>query len=135
MQSKAEMKKIIQIPNAPKPIGPYSQAILSNDTLYVSGQIPMCPLEGELKCSTIEEATHQVLTNIKVLVETAGMQLKDIVKCSIFLGDMDDFAAVNSIYEQFFNDLPPARETVQVARLPLDVPIEISCIAVKSKIA
>ena len=133
MQSKRKMKKIIQIPNAPKPIGPYSQAVFVNDTLYVSGQIPMCPIEGELKCSTIEEATNQVLTNIKVLVETAGLSIEDVVKCSIFLKNMDDFADVNAVYERFFIDLPPARETVQVAKLPLDVTIEISCIAVKSK--
>ena len=128
------MKKIIQIPNAPKPIGPYSQAVLSNDTLYVSGQIPMCPIEGELKCSSIEEATQQVLTNIKVLVETADMQIEDVVKCSIFLKDMNDFASVNAVYETFFSDMPPARETVQVAKLPLDVPVEISCIAVNSNL-
>ena len=123
------MKKIIQIPNAPAPIGPYSQAILSKNTLYVSGQIPMCPLEGELKIQTIELATEQVLTNIKVLVETAGFSMEDVVKCSIFLKDLNDFAKVNSVYEKFFDTMPPARETVQVSRLPLDVPIEISCIA------
>ena len=123
------MKKAIQIPNAPAPIGPYSQAILSNNTLYVSGQIPMCPLEGFLKCSTIEEATNQVLQNIKVLVETAGFKMNDVVKCSIFLKSMDDFNAVNCIYETYFTDTPPARETVEVKKLPLDVPVEISCIA------
>ena len=123
------MKKIIQIPNAPSPIGPYSQAVLSKDTLYVSGQIPMCPLKGELKIKNIEIATEQVLTNIKVLVETAGFKMEDVVKCSIFLKDLNDFAKVNSIYETFFDTMPPARETVQVSKLPLDVPIEISCIA------
>jgi 2-iminobutanoate/2-iminopropanoate deaminase len=133
VQIKRQMKKIIQIPNAPKPIGPYSQAVLSNNTLYVSGQIPMCPISGELKNSTIEESANQVLTNIKVLVETAEMQMSDVVKCSIFLKSMDDFAAVNAVYETFFNDAPPARETVQVAQLPLDVSVEISCIAIKSE--
>ncbi len=123
------MKKAIQIPNAPAPIGPYSQAILSNNTLYVSGQIPMCPLEGELKCSSIEEATNQVLQNIKVLVETAGFTMNEVVKCSIFLKSMDDFAAVNKVYETYFTDIPPARETVEVKKLPLDVPVEVSCIA------
>lgn len=123
------MKKAIQIPNAPAPIGPYSQAILSNNTLYVSGQIPMCPLEGVLKCSTIEEATNQVLQNIKVLVETAGFKMDDVVKCSIFLKSMDDFNAVNKVYETYFTNIPPARETVEVRKLPLDVPVEISCIA------
>lgn len=125
------MKKIIQIPNAPAPIGPYSQAVLSNNTLYVSGQIPLCPIEGELKCNTIEEAANQVLTNVKVLVETAGFSMKDVVKCSIFLKNLDDFTEVNSIYETFFNTVPPARETVEVSKLPMDVPLEISCIAMK----
>ena len=127
------MKKIIQIPNAPKPIGPYSQAVLSGNTLYVSGQIPMCPIGGVLKCETIEEATDQVLSNIKVLVETAGLNMTDVVKCSIFLKDLDDFTRVNKVYETYFEDLPPARETVQVAKLPLNVPIEISCIAKKNE--
>lgn len=123
------MKKKIQIPNAPSPIGPYSQAVLCNDTLYVSGQIPMCPHEGELKCDTIEQASDQVLQNIKVLVETAGFTMEDVVKCSIFLKSMDDFNAVNKVYETYFTDTPPARETVEVKKLPLDVPVEISCIA------
>lgn len=131
MQSKLKMKKIIQIPNAPKPIGPYSQAVLAGNMLFVSGQIPMCPIEGELKCGSIEEATNQVMTNIKVLVETAGLSMADVVKCSIFLKNLDDFAAVNAVYEQYFTENPPARETVQVAKLPLDVPVEISCIALK----
>lgn len=123
------MKKIIQIPNAPAPIGPYSQAILCKDTLYVSGQIPMCPLEQELKLESIEMATDQVLTNIKALVETAGFKMEDIVKCSIFLKDLNDFSRVNAVYEKYFETNPPARETVEVSKLPLDVPVEISCIA------
>lgn len=123
------MKKIIQIPNAPAPIGPYSQAILCKDTLYVSGQIPMCPLEQELKLESIEIATNQVLTNIKALVETAGFTMEDIVKCSIFLKDLNDFSRVNAVYEKYFETNPPARETVEVSKLPLDVPVEISCIA------
>lgn len=123
------MKKIIQIPNAPAPIGPYSQAILCKDTLYVSGQIPMCPLEQELKLESIEMATDQVLTNIKALVETAGFKMEDVVKCSIFLKDLNDFSRVNTVYEKYFETNPPARETVEVSKLPLDVPVEISCIA------
>lgn len=123
------MKKIIQIPNAPAPIGPYSQAVLVKNTLYVSGQIPLCPIEQELKCADIQEATHQVLKNIKVLVETAGFDLSDVVKCSIFLKSMDDFTVVNAVYSEYFEINPPARETVQVSKLPLDVPVEISCIA------
>lgn len=125
------MKKIIQIKNAPAPIGPYSQAILNNNTLYVSGQIPLNPFSGELITNSIEDATKQVLENIKALLTEAEMSLTDVVKCSIFLKDLNDFEIVNMVYKSFFTSFPPARETVQVSKLPLDVPIEISCIAVK----
>jgi 2-iminobutanoate/2-iminopropanoate deaminase len=124
------MKKIIQIPGAPAPIGPYSQAILKNDTLYVSGQIPLNPVSGELVTETIDAATRQVLENIGALLAEAGMDYTHVVKCSIFLKDLNDFAVVNGIYASFFTAEPPARETVQVSKLPMDVPIEISCIAV-----
>lgn len=126
------MKKAISIPGAPKPIGPYSQAILSGNTLYVSGQIPLNPHNGELVIESIEASTHQVMNNIKALLDEAGMNIENIVKCSIFLKDLNDFALVNQVYGSYFTNTPPARETVQVSRLPLDVPIEISCIAVKS---
>ena len=125
-------KKAIQIPNAPAPVGPYSQAILSGNTLYVSGQIPLNPESGELEIDTIENATKRVLSNIGKLLEAAGFTFNDVVKCSIFLKNLNDFATVNGIYASYFPGIPPARETVQVARLPLDVNIEISCIAVKS---
>jgi 2-iminobutanoate/2-iminopropanoate deaminase len=125
-------KKAIQIPNAPAPVGPYSQAILSGNTLYVSGQIPLNPETGILEIDTIESATHRVLKNIGKLLEAAGFQFEDVVKCSIFLKDLNDFVVVNGIYASYFQGIPPARETVQVARLPLDVNIEISCIAVKN---
>lgn len=125
------MKKIIQIPGAPAPIGPYSQAILKNDTLYVSGQIPVNPESGELMVQDIETATSQVLNNIGALLAEAQMDFSNVVKCSIFLKDLNDFAAVNAIYASFFKNEPPARETVQVSKLPMDVPIEISCIAVQ----
>ena len=125
------MKKVIQIPGAPAPIGPYSQAILVNDTLYVSGQIPLDPVSGSLVSDSIENATHQVMKNILALVKEAGMSVENIVKCSIFLKDLGNFEAVNEIYGSYFRSLPPARETVQVSRLPKDVDIEISCIAVK----
>lgn len=124
------MKKIIQIPGAPAPIGPYSQAILKNDTLYVSGQIPLDPKTGSLVVENIELATTQVLTNIGSLLKEAGMDFSNVIKCSIFLKDLNDFVAVNGIYASFFSTEPPARETVQVSRLPMDVPIEISCIAI-----
>ena len=125
------MKKIIQIPGAPSPIGPYSQAILKNDTLYVSGQIPLNPSSGELVVDTIENACKQVLENISKLLDEVGMNFSNVVKCSIFLKDLNDFTSVNAIYATYFSENPPARETVQVSRLPMDVPIEISCIAIK----
>ncbi|MBI1835820.1 MAG: RidA family protein [Flavobacteriia bacterium] len=125
------MKKAVQISGAPAPIGPYSQAILANNTLYVSGQIPLNPANGELVIDSIQHATHQVLKNIFALLAEEGMNEDNVVKCSIFLKDLNDFAIVNEIYGSYFKNIPPARETVQVAKLPLDVPIEISCIAVK----
>jgi 2-iminobutanoate/2-iminopropanoate deaminase len=125
------MKKAIQIPGAPAPIGPYSQAILQGNTLYVSGQIPLDPFTGNIVIDSIENATHRVLKNISALLNEAGMELTDIVKCSIFLKSMDDFAQMNAVYAEYFKNTPPARETVQVSKLPLDVTIEISCIAIK----
>lgn len=125
------MKKAIQISGAPTPLGPYSQAILAKNTLYVSGQIPLNPINGNLVIDTIENATKQVLSNIFALLKEAGMDEENVVKCSIFLKDLNDFTAVNEVYSTYFTKTPPARETVQVAKLPLDVPIEISCIAVK----
>ncbi|PKR80387.1 reactive intermediate/imine deaminase [Brumimicrobium salinarum] len=125
------MKKVITIPNAPQPIGPYSQAVLKNDTLYVSGQIPIDPKTGVLQNHNIKVATQQVMENIKALVETAGLEMSDIIKCSIFLKSMNDFTEVNEVYAQYFNAAPPARETVEVKKLPMDVSVEISCIAIK----
>ena len=125
------MKKAIHITGAPAPIGPYSQAILINDTLYVSGQIPLDPLTGDLRVDSIETATHQVMINIGSLFKEVNLDYSNIVKCSIFLKNMDDFAQMNPIYASYFSSVPPARETVQVSKLPMDVNIEISCIAVK----
>lgn len=125
------MKKAIQIQGAPAPIGPYSQAILHGNILYVSGQIPLNPFSGDLVVNSIQDATHQVMKNITALLEEAGMNRDNIVKCSIFLKSMDDFAEMNAVYGSYFTAIPPARETVQVSKLPLDVPIEISCIAIK----
>ena len=125
------MKKAIDIPNAPKPVGSYSQAILNNDTLYISGQIPLDPITQKLELDSIKKATAQVMSNIQALLNAAGMTTEHVIKCSIFLKDMNDFSEVNEIYSSFFSGTFPARETVQVAKLPLDVPIEISCIASK----
>lgn len=124
------MKKALSIPGAPAPIGPYSQAILKGDTLYVSGQIPLNPVTGELVIDTIENATSQVMENIGALLKEAGMTFDHVAKCSIFLKDLNNFESVNKVYGSYFQDTPPARETVEVARLPKDVPVEISCIAI-----
>jgi len=125
------MKKAVTISGAPAPIGPYSQAIFANNTLYVSGQIPLNPVDGSLVVDSIQNATHQVLKNIFALLAEEGLNEDNVVKCSIFLKDLNDFSVVNEIYGSYFKNIPPARETVQVSKLPLDVPIEISCIAVK----
>lgn len=126
------MREIFSIPGAPKPIGPYSQAVKVNGTLYVSGQIPLNPQTGDLVLDSIENATHRVMQNIQALVEEAGMQMKDVVKMSIFIKDMGQFSQINSVYAQYFTGDFPARETVQVADLPMGVPIEISCIAIEN---
>lgn len=125
------MKKTIHTPGAPAPLGPYSPAVLVDKTLYMSGQIPLNPVNGELVVDTIENATHQVMKNILALLKEAEMDVSNIVKCSIFLKDLNDFSKVNEVYGSYFISNPPARETVQVAKLPLDAPIEISCISIK----
>jgi len=123
--------KIIKTKNAPEPIGPYNQAILANNTLYVSGQIALDPITGKLINNTIEEETHCVLKNIEAILKEAGLHFSNIVKCTIFLKDMNHFSKINEVYGSYFTQNPPARETVEVSRLPKDVNVEISCIAVK----
>lgn len=124
-------KKPIQIPNAPAPVGPYSQAIRKGDTLYVSGQIPLNPSTGLLEMQSIEIATTRVLQNIDALLQEAGFDTDDVVMVSIFMKDLQEFQAMNQVYAAYFEGVAPARQTVQVSRLPLDVNIEISCIAQK----
>ena len=124
------MKTKIFTPNAPEAIGPYSQAILSNETLYCSGQIAL-DKDGNLKNSSIEDETVQIFKNINAILNEVNMTFENIVKSTIFLKNMDDFSTVNSIYEKYFKSSPPARETVEVSRLPKNVNIEISVIAVK----
>ena len=125
-------KKIITTLNAPAPIGPYNQAVLSGKTLYISGQIPLIPNKMEILNSTIEEEADLVMNNLKAILETAQMTFKHVVKTSIFLSNMDDFAKVNDIYGRYFdNDNAPARETIAVKTLPKSVRVEISMIAVK----
>ncbi len=125
------MKKIIKTENAPAPIGPYNQAIMAGDTLYISGQIAINPESGDLVCNTIEEETKQVMANLKAVLNEAGFDLINVVKTSIFLSDMNSFAKVNEIYGQYFTHDFPARETVAVKTLPKNVNVEISAIAVK----
>ncbi len=126
------MKKIIITPNAPAPIGPYNQAVLSGNTLYTSGQIAINPANNELVLNNIEAETKQVMHNLKAVLEAANMTFENVVKSSIFISNMDDFAQINTVYGSFFNEAnAPARETVQVARLPKNVNVEISMIAVK----
>ncbi|TDD95966.1 RidA family protein [Flavobacterium cellulosilyticum] len=125
------MKKIIYTENAPAPIGPYNQAVLKGDTLYTSGQIAINPKSGELIIANIEDETNQVMENMKAVLEAAGMTFENVVKTSIFIINMDDFAAINKVYGAYFNEkTAPARETVQVACLPKNVNVEISMIAV-----
>lgn len=125
------MKKIIKTPKAPMPIGPYNQAVLSGNTLYISGQIPMNPETSTLVTDTIKDSALQVMKNLKAILAEAGMTFENVVKTTIFLQDMNDFAQVNEVYGQFFNpETAPARETVQVGKLPLGVGVEISMIAV-----
>jgi 2-iminobutanoate/2-iminopropanoate deaminase len=124
-------KQIIQTKEAPAPIGPYNQAILAGNTLYVSGQIALDAQSGELINENITEETHQVMKNMEAILSEAGLHFSDVVKCSIFVKDMGNFATINEAYGIYFKETAPARETVEVARLPKDVNVEISCIAIK----
>lgn len=123
------MKEIINSLKAPAPIGPYSQAIKSGNTLYVSGQIPLDESTGKLVKGSIEEETNQVMKNLSFILDEAGLSFSDVLKCSIFVSDMGNFANVNSVYGRYFSENPPARETVEVSGLPKGVNVEISCIA------
>jgi len=125
------MKKIVATDNAPQAIGPYSQAIQYGDFLFVSGQIAIEPKTGDIIEGDIEAQTEQVLKNISAIIAEAGMSLQNMVKCTCFLKDMNDFVRFNSVYENYFSESPPARETVEVARLPKDVLLEISAICGK----
>ena len=125
------MKKVINTKNAPKAIGPYSQAILSGNTLYCSGQIAINPDTGNLVIENITTETNQVMKNILAVLKAADMTFDNVVKCSIFMIDMNDYSAVNQVYAKYFSENPPAREAVQVSVLPKNVNVEISIIAVK----
>ena len=124
-------KKVINTPNAPAPIGPYNQAILANNILYISGQVCIDPATGNLKNKDLQEETHQVMHNLKFILQEAQMNFNNVVKTTIFLTDMNRFSEVNDIYGKYFEGDFPARETVEVSALPKFVNVEISMIAVR----
>jgi len=124
-------KEIIFSSDAPSPIGPYSQAVKTGNTLYLSGQIALDPVTGELINENITEETHAVMKNMDAVLRAGGFAFSDVVKCTIFIRDMGQFATINEAYGQYFKSNPPARETVEVSKLPKNVNVEISCIAVK----
>jgi len=125
-----EMKKEVKTDKAPQAIGPYSQGIVANGFVFCSGQIPIVPQTGELNTGSIEDQTRQVLKNVSAVLEAAGTSLDNAVKATVFLQDMNDFAAMNKVYAEFFKTPFPARAAVQVARLPRDVKVEIEVIAI-----
>lgn len=124
-------KNVIYSANAPEPIGPYSQAIQAGDLLFVSGQVAIQKSSGNIVTGNIQDETHQVMKNLGEILKAASLNFSNVVKCTIFLTDMNNFPKVNEAYGSYFANQPPARETVEVSRLPKDVNVEISCIAVK----
>ena len=131
-KNKTDMKRIINTSNAPKPIGPYNQAVISGDLMFISGQVAFDPNTDELVLDDIQSETKQVMENLKSILEEANLSFNNVVKTTIFLSDMNDFQQVNEVYGSYFsNNQAPARETVEVSRLPKDVNVEISMIAQK----
>ncbi|MDR9456304.1 MAG: RidA family protein [Salegentibacter sp.] len=127
------MKRIIKTKNAPAPIGPYNQAVMSGNMLFVSGQIAINPETGELEISDLKRETSLVMENLKAILKEAGLGFEDVIKTSIFISDMNNFVQINEVYAKYFDaETAPARETVEVANLPKFVNVEISAIAVKS---
>jgi 2-iminobutanoate/2-iminopropanoate deaminase len=124
------MEKIISTENAPGAIGPYSQAIKINGMIFCSGQIPIDPATGNFVSDDVAEQTEQVLKNLEAVLKAGGAGFENVVKTTVFLADMNDFAVMNEVYGRFFGDVKPARATVQAARLPRDARVEIDCIAV-----
>jgi 2-iminobutanoate/2-iminopropanoate deaminase len=126
------MKTIINAPDAPAPVGPYNHSVLAGNTLYVSGQIAINQTENRIILDTIEDETNQVMKNIGFILNAAGMSYQNIVKCSVFVSDMEQYGRINAVYATYFDEATaPARELVQVSNLPRYVNVEISCIAVK----
>jgi 2-iminobutanoate/2-iminopropanoate deaminase len=129
---KVQMKQEVRTENAPQAIGPYSQAIVANGFVFVSGQIPIVPATGELNTGAIEDQTRQVLKNLGAVLEAAGSSYDQVAKATVFLQDMNDFSRMNQVYAEFFKPPFPARAAVQVARLPRDVKVEIEAVALVS---
>jgi 2-iminobutanoate/2-iminopropanoate deaminase len=129
--SDRDARRVVTAPGAPAAIGPYSHAVEADDTLWVSGQVGIDPATGQMVPGGIEAETRQALKNIEAVLKAAGYSARDVVQAQVFLADMNDFAAMNAIYAETFKSEPPARATVQVARLPRDARIEIACVAVK----
>ena len=125
------MKRIIKTQHAPAAIGPYSQASETNGMLFISGQIALDPVTGDIVPGGIKEQTEQVLSNIKAILTASGYEISDIIKCTCMLKNLNDFQTMNEVYGRFFNENPPARAAFEVARLPRDVLVEIEAIAVK----
>jgi 2-iminobutanoate/2-iminopropanoate deaminase len=123
------MKEAVFTARGPKPIGPYSQAIKANGLLFVSGQVALDPQSGEFVGNDVRQQTERVMENLKAILEAAGSSLKHVVKTTVFLKDMNDFPAMNETYARYFSSVPPARSTVQAARLPKDALVEIDVIA------
>lgn len=124
-------REIVNSPNAPAAIGPYSQAILAGNTLYCSGQVAFIPETGELLRGDIEEETAQTLENLGAVLHAAGMTFRNVVTCTVFLTDINDYGQVNEVYARYFNESPPAREAIEVSALPRGARVEVSCIAVR----
>jgi 2-iminobutanoate/2-iminopropanoate deaminase len=123
------MREVVLTDRGPKPIGPYSQAIKANGFLYLSGQVALDPKTGEFSAGAIQQQTERVLENLKAILEAGGSNFHRVVKTTVFLKDMNDFAAMNEVYGRYFTSAPPARSTVQVARLPKDALVEIELVA------
>lgn len=124
-------RSYVDTPLAPAAIGPYSQAVQAGDTLYCSGQIAIDPKTGSLVQTSVEAETEQVLENLGAVLRAAGMSYEHVVRCCVYLTDINDFAQVNEVYARYFSEAPPARETVQISALPRNARVEISCIAVR----
>ena len=125
------MRKPVTTDKAPRPVGPYSQAIVEGDFIFLAGQGPGNPVTGQLEMGTIQQQTTRTLENIKAILEAAGSSLDNVVKCNVYLGDIGDFAAMNEVYKQYFTAPPPARTTIQAGALPGGIAVEIECIARK----